>query len=103
MRREQAIFFEVLEDMCVMEKLRSTEPLIFIYDQFIRDFDFESASDLDIQKRATDAVRAYEPVLSDIGLGQRLYHQRHDILEKLDLEQAPWTYEDYDGIEPVTK
>lgn len=48
MTREQAIFFEVMDDLNFCGIL---EPLIFSYHAFISGYDFSSATDLEVQVR----------------------------------------------------
>jgi intein-encoded DNA endonuclease-like protein len=87
MKREQAIFFEVLDDLDIGGVI---EPAFFAYDDFVRGFDFDSATDLDIHSRAVVFLKKYriDNVNTDF------YEIRQDVLDKLNLEHAQWEYRD---------
>lgn len=92
MLREQAIFFEVMEDLYISGHL---EPQIFAYHDFIMNFDFSSATDLEIHARAVECLKRYEEMIKGKSSKSRIfYDMRWDILEKLDLENAKWEYRD---------
>lgn len=82
MTREQAIFFEILEDFAWDGSL---EPMFFAYHDFISGIDFTTLSDLEVHRRAKDCLRRYEGLYDHC-----FYDLRWDILEQLDLEDAEW-------------
>lgn len=88
MLREQAIFFEVMEDLYISG---STEGIILTYHDFITGFDFSTATDLEIHKRAVEYLKKNETRYRDY---LNIYNQKHDILETLNLEDAKWEYRD---------
>lgn len=95
MTREQAIFFELIEDL---DFYGSLEPMFFAYHDFVIGFDFTTATDLEIYRRAKDCFLRYKALLESTIC---FYDERWNILEKLDLDSAEWEYMDYirDGKE----
>lgn len=95
MTREQAIFFETMEDL---DCDGSLEPLFFAYHYFIIGVDLTTATDLEIHRRAKECILRYKPLLDSPIC---LYNQRRDIIDILNLDDAEWEYLDYirDGME----
>lgn len=83
MSREQAIFFEVMSDLALDGQI---EPLFFSYNDFILNFDFSHASDMEVYFRAKECLKRYKHLL----LADGFYDMRWDILETLNLEEADW-------------
>lgn len=92
MLREQAIFFEVMEDLQIEG---STDIIILTYHDFITGFDFSSATDVQIHERAVEYLKKENSYWRDY---EGVYHKRHDVLEKLDLEGAKWEYRDHTSV-----
>jgi hypothetical protein len=91
MKREQAIFFEVIQDMALDNG--HFEPFFFAYDDFIRGVDFSTLTDLEIHQRAVSCLEKYKDLI-DFSCDVDFYDLRWDILEKLDLDDAQWFYLD---------
>lgn len=95
MTREQAIFFETMEDL---DCDGSFEPLFFAYHDFIVGVDLTRATDLEVHRRAKECLLRYKPLLNSPIC---FYDKRRDIIDQLDLDSAEWEYLDYirDGME----
>lgn len=88
MTREQAIFFETMEDLNFEGY---TEILILAYHEFICGVDFSKLNDVEVHSRAKKFLKQYQQLwYSDVDL----YDLRWDILEQLDLNEAEWEYLD---------
>ncbi|MCG7317913.1 hypothetical protein [Brevibacillus laterosporus] len=83
--REQAIFFEVMSDLALDGYI---EPLFLSYTDFIFNFNFSQATDMQVYHRAKECLKRYEHLLLTDDFC--FYDMRWDILEKLDLEDADW-------------
>lgn len=89
MTREQAIFLETMDDLCFEGY---TEFLIFAYHEFLSGMDFSTASDIEVHRRAKEAILKYQDYwYKDINV----FDERYEILEQLDLDDAEWEYLDY--------
>lgn len=95
MTREQAIFFETMDDL---DCDGSLEPLFFAYHDFIIGDDLTKDTDLEVHRRAKECLLRYKPLLDSPIC---LYDKRRDIIDHLDLDCAEWEYLDYkrDGKE----
>lgn len=88
MSREQAIFFEVMDDLDIEGDL---EPLFFAYHDFILKNNITNVPDLEVFRIAKECIKSYvELQTSSIDF----YDLRWDILETLDLDDAEWEYVD---------
>ncbi|MCR8963935.1 hypothetical protein O0550_12095 [Brevibacillus halotolerans] len=91
MTREQAIFFEVMEDLNLEGAI---EALFFAYHEFIVETDTENATDLEVHRKAKECLLRCKYLLnSDICF----YDLRWDILKNLALDDAVWEYADIES------
>lgn len=95
MTREQAVFFEIMEDL---DCEGSLEPLFFAYHDFIVGGDLSGATDIETHRRAKESLLRHKPLLNS---SICFYDKRRDIIDHLDLDSAEWEYLDYirDGKE----
>jgi hypothetical protein len=88
MSREQAIFFEVMEDFNFEGAI---EPLVFAYHDFIMETSLPNLSDIEVHKKAKECFLRYKDFWwADIDY----YDMRWRILETLNLDEAEWEYAD---------
>lgn len=88
MTRVQAIFLETMDDLCFEGY---TELLILAYDEFLTGFDFSTADDLEIHRRAKAVIKRYQDYWIH---GVTFLDVRNEILDQLDLDEAEWEYLD---------